>query len=69
MADTKANDGLKYIGDGTQLGYVPTRDLTPDEVNEFGKAYLLRSGLYAEIKVFTPKPVKSAVKNAVIAEE
>lgn len=56
---------LKYIGDGTQLGQVPTRDLTSDEVKQYGRAWLLASGLFAEAEPETahiPKPTKSAFK-------
>lgn len=70
MADTRSNDGLRYIGEGTQLGEVPTRDLSADEVKKFGKAWLLKSGLYVERKpVYTPKPTKSAIKTVNITEE
>ena len=51
--------GLIYIGDGTALIGVPTRNLTDEEVKKFGKRFLLKSGLYAE--PFS-KPTKSAIK-------
>lgn len=38
---------LKYNGKGFLTG-VPARDLTDDEVNQFGKDKLLKSGLYTE---------------------
>ena len=61
---------LIYIGDGTQLGEVPTRNLTQDEANTFGRDWLLKSGLYADPKpVYTPKPARSAHKAEPIAEE
>jgi hypothetical protein len=50
---------LKYIGDGTQLLGVPTRDLTDDEVKAFGLALLLSSGLYQEIE--PPKKAEQKV--------
>jgi hypothetical protein len=41
--------GLIYIGNGFwQPGY-PARDLTEDEVKEFGKDKLLATGLYKEV--------------------
>lgn len=68
MADTRTHDGLKYVGDGTQLGNVPTRDLTPAEVAKFGKAWLLKSGLYVEPErpavKFVPKPHGAAKKKS-----
>lgn len=46
---------LKYIGNGTQwvtpVGIVPPRNLTDAEVKKYGgKAALLKSGLYQEVK-------------------
>lgn len=63
MDKTESNDGLRYLGGGSLIG-VPARDLTPDEVKEFGKARLLSSGLYATFKkVYVPKPsTKTALK-------
>ena len=66
MENTRTHDGLKYIGDGTQLGYVPTRNLTSEEVMKFGKSWLLASGLYEE---FAPKPNRAARKAAESAKE
>lgn len=65
MEETRANDGLRYIGDGTSLPGIPARDLTAEETAQFGRKILLATGLYAEFetkKVYTPKPVKSAIK-------
>jgi hypothetical protein len=63
MEETRANDGMKYIGDGSTLVGVPPRDLTAEEVGEYGKQLLLESGLYAEFrKAYAPKPTKSALK-------
>ena len=41
-------NGLTYIGKGAFLPDVPARDLTAEEVSQFGKDTLLKSGLYAE---------------------
>lgn len=38
---------LKYIGNGSLAG-IPARDLTDDEVKQFGEAFLLATGLYAK---------------------
>lgn len=50
--------GLKYIGGGYFVG-VPARDLTDEEAQRFGRAQLLRSGLYAEIKADKPKAAEN----------
>lgn len=42
--------GLIYVGNGGFIPNVPARDLTEAEVAKYGKAMLLRSGLYAEPK-------------------
>ena len=41
---------LKYIGDGSALviDQVPARDLTDEEVEQFGEEKLINSGLYAK---------------------
>jgi hypothetical protein len=64
MDKTGANDGLKYIGDGTALVGVPARDLTAEEVAEHGRTRLLSTRLYVEYvkKAYAPKPTKSALK-------
>lgn len=63
MENTRADDGMKYVGDGMCLVGVPARDLTAEEVLKFGAANLLASGLYALVKkAYTPKPRKSALK-------
>lgn len=72
MDETRVDDGMKYVGDGTCLVGVPARDLTKEEVLQFGAANLLASGLYALVKkAYTPKPRKSALKgtNAETKEE
>ena len=65
MDDTKGNDGLKYVGDGTAFIGVPARDLTAQEVAELPvrRVELLASGLYVEYKkAYMPKPTKAALK-------
>lgn len=69
MEKTKTNDGMKYIGDGTSLFGVPTRDLTDSEVLKYGKEKLLASGLYELTRVYMPKPTKSALKGYDIGEQ
>lgn len=73
MEDTKSNDGLKYIGNGTSLYGVPTRDLSEQEITErkLDRNMLLKSGLYIEnIEIFyTPKPTKSAIKKSKKSKE
>lgn len=69
MVDTRTYDGLKYIGDGTQLGNVPTRDLTAEEVIQYGRLALLQSGLYAEKLESMPTPKRAARKAADTAKE
>ena len=41
---------LVYIGRGKSVVGVPTRDLTADEIEKFGKAFLLSTGLYQEVR-------------------
>lgn len=76
MDETRANDGLKYIGDGAVLPNLPPRDLTADEVTAALEYYTLQdlidSGLYAKHEVkkaYTPKPTKAALKGTVEAEQ
>jgi hypothetical protein len=45
---------LKYLGGGFIRG-VPARNLTDEEVKKYGKARLLKSGLYKEVKTKAPK--------------
>lgn len=40
---------LKYVGDGSWLPGVPARDLTDEEVKEFGEEQLLATGLYGKV--------------------
>lgn len=49
---------MKYIGNGKYLPGIPARDLTANEVKEHGKAKLLESGLYEEIKPAKKKAAK-----------
>ena len=55
---------LKYIGDGWLDG-IPARDLTDEEVIQYGKKRLIDSGLYIEIKPKKEiiKDIKSEVKD------
>lgn len=48
---------LKYIGKGAFVPPYPARDLSDQEVNDFGKQALLDTGLYEEVKV---QPVKKS---------
>ena len=55
----KTETGLKYIGVGCHLD-VPARDLTPDEVERYGREWLLSlhcpntgGPMYAEIETET----------------
>ena len=46
----KVEKGLKYVGDGGFLPGIPARDLSAEEVKEYGLEWLLQTGLYEEIK-------------------
>lgn len=39
---------MKYIGNGSAIVGIPARDLTPAEVELYGEAFLLASGLYVK---------------------
>lgn len=55
---------LVYTGGGFLVG-VPARDLMPDEVKRHGgKARLVRTGLYKEVKIKIPAP-KTATPEAI----
>lgn len=41
---------LVYVGKGDSVAGVPARDLTADEVKGFGKAFLLSTRLYQEVR-------------------
>ena len=54
---------LKYDGGGAFLVGVPARDLSDEEVKRYGgKSYLLRSGLYFEVKQRKVKAENKAVQ-------
>lgn len=54
---------MRYIGEGGFVAGVPARDLSAVEVEKYGKAFLLSTGLYQEVKTIKqkravkPKPV------------
>lgn len=55
-----SNIQLKYIGNGAFLPNVPARDLTKEEVDQYGGAdYLISRGLfvYAVSKIEAEQPV------------
>lgn len=60
--------GLKYTGNGNFLAGIPARDLSPEEVEEFGAKALLRSGLYVQHpstnKLQRPGSMNKEVDNA-----
>lgn len=43
--------GMKYIGDGAFVPNIPARNLSDDEVKEFGAATLLKTGLYVPVEI------------------
>lgn len=69
MKKKAESTGLQYVGQGAHLD-VPRRDLTPDEVDQFGREWILSlqcpnlgSAMYAE---FAPVvPVKTESKKGV----
>lgn len=50
--------GLIYVGGGFFAG-VPARDLTAEEADRYGRAQLLRSGLYVEAEKEKPRPAEN----------
>jgi hypothetical protein len=50
---------MKYIGNGRWKAGFPMRDLTPDEVEQFGADVLAATGLYE-----AEKPTKKTEKEA-----
>ena len=46
--------GLRYVGGGFYHG-VPARDLTAEEADRYGRAQLIRSGLYVAVAAEKPK--------------
>jgi hypothetical protein len=53
---------MKYIGAGAFIPSIPARDLTDAEVVEFGKEFLLDTGLYVEAEQKAPEGQKSKGK-------
>jgi hypothetical protein len=51
---------LKYIGRGDFVAGVPARDLSAAEVNQHGKAFLVRTGLYQELTKHYKAPAKKS---------
>lgn len=60
--------GLIYVGGGSFVG-VPARDLTEEEVERFGRAWLLAIGLYREPDEAKEKPKPAANKMAAGPQE
>lgn len=56
MGKTKTKTGLKYTGGGFGGSWpgIPARDLTPAEVEKYGRETILETGLYVEIKKTAP---------------
>ena len=55
-----AEAAMKYKGNGFYVG-VPARDLSAEEVEMHGKAFLLALGLFEEVKQPKPKRVNKAM--------
>jgi len=51
---------MKYSGNGAFLPGIPARDLTDEEVEQYGLKVLLKSGLYVEEKIKVIKDKMSA---------
>jgi len=51
-----AKIAMKWNGNGFYVG-VPARDLSAEEVERYGKAFLLALGLYEEVEQPKPKRV------------
>lgn len=60
--------GLRYVGGGFFAG-VPARDLTAEEAEKFGRAMLLRSGLYVAVEPDKGKPAPAENKIAAGPQE
>lgn len=56
---------LKYIGNGSLAG-IPARDLTDDEVEQFGEEFLLSTGLYVKVEA---KQSKASHENKLLQPE
>lgn len=50
--------GMRYIGKGAFCPPYPARDLTDEEVQEYGEATLLATKLYENEKAEAPKTPK-----------
>lgn len=50
--------GLIYNGGGYLIG-IPARDLSDEEARQFGRKYLLESGLYSEPVKAKPRPAEN----------
>lgn len=61
--------GLIYVGQGQYYVGVPARDLTEEEVERFGRAWLLAIGLYREPDEAKEKPKPAENKRAAGPQE
>jgi len=61
----KAKIELKYKQNGFYVG-VPARDLSAEEVERYGRDFLLALGLYEEVE--PPKPKRAYYKPEPVAE-
>jgi len=59
---------MKYIGGGFLQG-VPARDLTEEEVRQYGKSRLLQSGLYIEDAPKVSRKFKRSEAAEAVTEE
>ena len=59
---------MKYIGGGFLQG-VPARDLTEEEVKQYGKSRLLQSGLYIEDAPKVSRKFKRSEAAEAVTEE
>ena len=55
-----AKIAMKWNGNGFYVG-VPARDLSAEEVERYGKSFLLALGLYEEVEQPKPKRVNKAM--------
>jgi hypothetical protein len=51
---------MKWKGNGFYVG-VPAKDLTAEEVERYGKSFLLALGLYEEVEQPKPKRVNKSM--------
>lgn len=61
--------GLIYIGQGQYYVGVPARDLTAEEVERYGRGWLLSIGLYQEPAAAKEKPKPAENKQAAGPQE